>query len=154
MKVKYLENGSLIVTQGSKSIFVILGIMTFLFFARDAFLWVFTEENVYGSRVLAVFIIMLTVLLFYRVFSLSSKFLFSTDEKSLKYNVQYTFSNKKGSTPITSVEKAVLETDSEGMSRIVIVCDGEKIPMSTTVESSGMHDSVCIEINKWLDKNA
>ncbi|WP_086930810.1 hypothetical protein [Agarilytica rhodophyticola] len=153
MKTQHLDNGNLIVTQGSKPVLVIFGIAAFLFFAKGAFLWVFNEEITPRNTTLAVLIIMLTLLFFYRVWSLNSKFKFDNIEKSIEYTVQYPFFNKKGIIPINHIEKALVETDSDGASRIIIKCDNEEIPMSAAVKSLGKHNLVCDEINKWLEKN-
>lgn len=120
MKTQHLDNGNLIVTQGSKPVLVIFGIAAFLFFAKGAFLWVFNKEITSGNTILAVLIIMLTVLFFYRVWSLNSKFKFDNIEKSIEYTVQYPFFNKKGTIPINHIERALVETDSDGASRIII----------------------------------
>ena len=154
MKIQYLESGNLIVTQGSKPVLVILGITTFLFFAKGAFLWVFNENITLANTILAVLIIGLTVLFFYRVCSLSSKFKFNRIEKNIEYTVQHLFFNKKGIIAINQIEKAVVKTDSDGASRIIIKCNNEEIPMTATVKSLGEYNLVCDEINKWLEKNA
>ena len=94
------------------------------------------------------------MLFFYRAFSLSSKFKFNRIEKNIEYAVQYLFFNKKGIIAINQIEKAVVKTDSDGASRIIIKCNNEEIPMTATVKSLGEYNLVCDEINKWLEKNA
>ncbi len=154
MKIQHLENGNLIVSKNSRFFFVLLGFAVFLFLAKDAFLWVFTEENVSGSRILAALLIVLTVLFFCRVWSLSSRFEFNSSEKVLKYRIQYPLTNKKGVIPISQIQKLVVETDSDNESRIIIKCEDKEIPMSATVQRSEKHNVICDEINKWLRENA
>ena len=153
MKVRHLENGNLVITQGSHFFLVILGIAAFLFLAKDAFLWIFTEESTSGNKELAISIIVLTILFFYRVWSLTSEFRFDNVKKRVEYHVQYPFSNKRGIIPINQIQQALVETDTDGASRIIIRCNNQEIPMSAAVKNSEKHSSACDEINQWLERN-
>lgn len=153
MKIQHLESGNLIVSKNSRFFFVLLGFAVFLFLAKGAFFWVLTEENVSGNRTLAALLIVLTVLFFCRVWSLSSRFEFNSSEKVLKYRIQYPLANKKGVIPTSQIQKAVVETDIDNESRIIIKCEDKEIPMSATVQRSEKHNVICDKINKWLREN-
>lgn len=154
MKITHLENGDIVVTQGNKPIHVVLGIATFLYFAKDIFLPVFVVEEINGSWLLGFAVITLTILFFYRVFSLRSTFKFSHTDKNLNYMVQYPFSNKRGAISLESIEEVILQTDSEGASRIILKLEKNEIPMSSAVKYLGSHDTVVTEINEWLSENS
>ena len=153
MRTQHTENGGLIVTQGSKHTYVILGILAFLLLSKDAFLWVFSAEHNQGKQFLAITVIVLTILFFYRVWSLNSEFTFNSIEKNLSYYIQYPFFNKKGVIPLIQIEKAVIDTDNDGGTRVVIVCSNEKIPMSARVLPVEEFGSICNDINRWLKDN-
>jgi len=153
LKIEYLADGDIVVSKGCSPILVVFGISIFLLLSKDAFIWLFTAQQIHGSRFLALLMIALTILLFYRVFSLRSRFYFSSTEKKLCYKVEHIFSNKRGSIPIDLIEQAFVEADDDSNSRIVIKCKNKNIPMSATVESLGKNDSTVMEINAWLEKN-
>ncbi len=153
MKIEALKNGDLIVSTGTKPIFVILGILAFLFLSKEAYLWLLVSTNIRGDRLVAVLVLVLAIALFYRAFSLRSYFIFSGEKKQLTYSSQYFFSNKTGEISIELITEATLENGGDNNSRIVLVCKNRKIPMTATVTSLGRHESIADEINQWLTKN-
>ena len=153
MQTEHLKNGNLVVLNGSNRLFVIVAIAAFLFFAKDAWLWLFTED-VSGDRWLGVSIFSLVVLFFVRVWSLSSLFEFDSLGRFISYSVQYPLKNEKGNVSLDDVKKAILETDSEGQTRIVLKCVEADIPFTASVQAIGNQSSMCDEINRWIEKNA
>ena len=153
MKTKLANNGDLIISTGINALWVVLGIAIFLYLGKSAFLFVFTAENVQGGRTLAIVLIMLTVLFFYRVFSLSSLFKFCRSEYQLEYQVEHIFSNDKGTVPLNFIDLAMVERGDDGAGRVLIVCHDRKIPLTTTVQSSSALQDVANKINQWLGDN-
>ena len=66
MKVEYLGNGDLLVSSGSKPIFVAIGILIFLVMSSGAFMWMFSEEGItISSRsFLALLFVISTIVIF------------------------------------------------------------------------------------------
>lgn len=154
MKFEHLENGSLIVSKGPHLFWIILGFAAFLVISKDAFIWAFERKMAIGLFGPGSLVVVLAIVLFFRLWSLRSRFKFDSIDKCVHFHIQHPFSSKDGIIPISTVKKVALEVDNDGSKRLIMICDDQVIPMSSIVESQGNHQLVCDEVNSWLDRNS